>query len=50
MGDWNSIIPCNSGSYHSAYYYSDFKDLWVKLDIPDWTDEFTIDVSNWSGS
>ncbi len=50
MGDWNSIIPCNSGSYHSAYYYSDFKDLWVKLDIPDGTDEFTIDVSNWSGS
>ncbi len=49
-GNWNTMFPCNSASNHSAYYYTDFKDLWFKLDIPDGTDEFELEVSNFSGS
>ena len=49
-GSWNTMFPCNSSSNHSAYYYTDFKDLWFSMEIPDGVDEFTIDVSNFSGS
>jgi len=47
FGNGNLLSSCG-GPEHSAYWYTDYTDVWVKIDIPDGSDEFTLTFSNLS--
>jgi hypothetical protein len=44
MGNGVTFFNCNAGG-HSAYYHSDYADLWYVVDIPDGANEFTVTVT-----
>jgi len=44
MGNGTTFANCNTLG-HSAYYHSDFADLWYVIDIPNGTNEFTVSVT-----
>lgn len=45
MGNGTILSNCGAGPQHSAYYYTDFTDLWYRIDIPNGSDEFTLTFS-----
>lgn len=49
-GNGTTIGNCDNSIYHSAYTETNYNDLWFVVDIPDGTDEFTVTLSNFSGS
>jgi hypothetical protein len=42
MGNGTTLSNCGAGPQHSAYYYTDYTDLWYKIDIPNGSDQFSI--------
>ena len=42
MGNGTTMSNCGSGPQHSAYYYTDYTDLWYKIDIPNGSDQFSL--------
>ena len=42
MGNGTTLSNCGAGPQHSAYYYTDYTDLWYKIDIPDGSDQFSL--------
>ena len=44
MGNGVTFANCNALG-HSAYYHSDYADLWYVIDIPNGTNEFTVTVT-----
>lgn len=47
-GNGSTVAQCG-GASHSAYDYTDFRDLWYLVDIPDGSNEFTLSFSNLTG-
>lgn len=48
-GNGTTIGNCDAGIWHSAYYETNYNDLWFVVDIPDGSDEFTVDITNFVG-
>lgn len=44
MGNGNNVAVCG-GSYNSNYRFTDETDIWYSIDIPDGSDEFTLNFS-----
>lgn len=44
MGNGNSLAVCG-GSYNSNYRFTDETDIWYSIDIPDGSDEFTLNFA-----
>jgi hypothetical protein len=42
MGNGTTLSNCGSGPQHSAYYYTDYTDLWYQIDIPNGSDQFSL--------
>ncbi len=49
VGNGTTISNCNGGAVHSAYDYTEYKDLWYKVVVPAGDDEFTLTFSNVNG-
>ncbi|MEM7036642.1 MAG: hypothetical protein AAF570_06650, partial [Bacteroidota bacterium] len=49
-GNGTTLANCSWGNTHFAYDYTDFTDLWYYVDIPDGSDEFTVTMSNLTGT
>ncbi len=50
VGNGTTIVSCESGVTHSAYDYTEYKDLWYKVLVPSGEDEFTLSFSNVTGN
>jgi hypothetical protein len=45
LGSGNSIYTCGGGTYYSSYRYTDETDIWYSINIPDGSNEFTLDFT-----